>query len=78
MTNEEVSALLNLPMDEVEDLGEQLGVPVDQWTASDVFDADALLDESDEDEDEDPDSGDDECEGEEDQEDDDEDDDQDD
>ena len=55
MTNEEVSALLNLPMDEVEDLGEELGVPVDQWTASDVFDADALLDS---DENEDPDSDD--------------------
>ena len=66
MTNEEVSALLNLPMDDVEDLGEQLGIPVDQWTASDVFEADALLDEYDDDQDSD--SGDGECDDEDDDE----------
>ncbi|MGO9838523.1 MAG: hypothetical protein ACLP1X_30445 [Polyangiaceae bacterium] len=60
MTNEEVSALLNLPMDDVAELGEELGVPTDGWTAEDVFEADAMLDEEDEgedDEDEDEDEG---------------------
>jgi hypothetical protein len=58
MTNEEVSALLNVPMDDVAELGEQLGIPTDQWTASAVFEADVILDEdedSDEEEDDDDD-----------------------
>ena len=55
MTNEEVSALLNVPMSEVDELGEDLGVPANEWTASDVFAADILLDDQEEDE------GDDEC-----------------
>jgi len=48
MTNEEVSALLNVPMSEVDELGEDLGVPANEWTASDVFAADLLLDDNDE------------------------------
>jgi hypothetical protein len=55
MTNEEVSALLNIPMDEVAELGEELDVPTDSWTAEAVFEADAMLDEEAEDEDEDSD-----------------------
>jgi hypothetical protein len=61
MTNEEVSALLNIPMDDVAELGEELGVTTDEWTAEAVFEADAILDEDeesdDEDEDEDEDEG---------------------
>lgn len=63
MTNEEVSALLNIPMDDVAELGEELGVPTDQWTAEAVFEADAVLDEDEDeesdadDEDEDEDEG---------------------
>ncbi|MGO9835181.1 MAG: hypothetical protein ACLP1X_13290 [Polyangiaceae bacterium] len=64
MTNEEVSALLNIPMDEVAELGEELGIPTDEWTAEAVFEADAVLDEDEdsdedevEDEDEDEDEG---------------------
>ena len=60
MTNEEVSALLNIPMDDVAELGEELGVPTDEWTAEAVFEADAILDEDeDSDEDEDADADDD-------------------
>ncbi len=61
MTNEEVSALLNVPMDDVAELGEELGVPTDGWTAEAVFEADAMLDEDEEsdedDEEEDEDEG---------------------
>ncbi len=55
MTNEEVSALLNIPMDDVAELGEELGVPTDAWTAEAVFEADAMLEEDDESDDEDED-----------------------
>jgi hypothetical protein len=57
MTNEEVSALLNIPMDDVAELGEELGVPIDEWTAEAVFEADAILDEDEESDDEDEDEG---------------------
>jgi hypothetical protein len=59
MTNEEVSALLNIPMDDVAELGEELGVPTDSWTTEAVFEADAMLDDDEEsdDEDEDEDEG---------------------
>jgi hypothetical protein len=52
MTNEEVAALLNTTIEEVEELGDELGVPDDEWTAEDVFQADRMLDGDEEDDDE--------------------------
>jgi hypothetical protein len=45
MTNEEVAALLNTTIEEVEELGRELAVPDDAWTPEDVFEADQILDE---------------------------------
>jgi hypothetical protein len=57
MTNEEVAALLNATIGEVEELADELGVPDDEWTAEDVFEADRIIDEEDDDgaEDDEPD-----------------------
>jgi len=51
MTNEEVAALLGTTIEEIEELGDELGVPDDQWAPDDVFEADQLLDDDAEDED---------------------------
>jgi hypothetical protein len=48
MTKQEVAALLNTTIEEVEELGDELGVPDDAWTPDDVFEADRLLDEGEE------------------------------
>ena len=45
MTNEEVAALLDTTVEEVEELGDELGVEDDAWTPEDVFEADRILDE---------------------------------
>jgi hypothetical protein len=53
MTNEEVAALLDTTIEEVEELGDELSVPDDEWTPEDVFEADRILDEENDDDDDD-------------------------
>jgi hypothetical protein len=56
-TNAHVAELLDLPIEDVEALADELGVPDDAWTAEDIDDAEALLDQEDDgdDDDDDPD-----------------------
>jgi hypothetical protein len=42
-TDEEVADELDCGLDDVEAIGDDLGVPKDEWTDADVDDADALL-----------------------------------
>lgn len=55
MTNDEVAALLNATIEEVAELGDELGIPDDEWTPADVFEADRILveDEAEDEEDDD-------------------------
>jgi hypothetical protein len=52
MTNDEVAELLGVDLEEVEGLADDLGIPDDQWTPEDVFEADRMLDGEAEDDDE--------------------------
>ena len=47
MTNEEVAVLLNITIEDVEELGDELGIPDDEWSAQDVLEADRIIEEED-------------------------------
>lgn len=53
MTNEEVAALLNTTIEEVEELGDELSVPDDEWSPEDLLEADRILEDDDDGEDDD-------------------------